>query len=236
MKFEIHSKPWKITALLLLVTAILIAASLLGQYSVYFWGDGHMQGFVPQFNLDREMNIPTWFSSACFLFAALLLWQLVGVDGERARKHWKGLAFVFVYLSLDEVAAIHEIAVDPMRRLFHARGLLHFSWVILGIAFVAVMALLYSRFYLSLPRPSRCWLFFSALLFLSGTLGLEMIGGLHVERHGDGNFTYALIANGEESLELLGLVFFLHALMDLLRKKQGVAMKAQPGPEPARPS
>jgi hypothetical protein len=223
MKFEIRSDPEKITLRLLLVVVFLIVASLVGQYSTFFLEDGHMHGFVPQFNLDREMNIPTWFSSTCFLFAALLLWELGDSDGEKSRKYWKGLAMVFAYLSLDETAALHEIFVDPLRNLFQAHGLLYFSWVILGVAFVAILAIVYGRFFLSQPRPTRNLFMISAGLFLTGTLGVEMIGGRHVERYGNANFDYALIANCEESLELLGLVVFLYALMDLSRKRQALA-------------
>jgi hypothetical protein len=220
MILKVRLKPGRITLVLMLIVAGLVVASLIGQYSTYFLGDGHLEGFVPQFNLDREMNIPTWFSTVCFLFAALLLWQLSGVDAKAARKYWRGLAVVFVFLSIDESAAIHEMAVDFMRRLFHAHGLLYFSWVIMGMAFVGVLALLYVRFFISQPRPMRGLFFFSAGLFLGGTLVLEMIGGRHVELYGSNSFTYALIANGEETLEMLGLVVFLHALMLLLVKKQ----------------
>lgn len=220
MNFNFHMKPKRATRVLLIIVAALAAASLAGQYSTHLRGDGHMQGFVPEFNLDREMNVPTWFSSACFLSAAFLLWQLAGVDGQAARRYWRGLSFVFVFLSLDETAAIHEMAVEPMRILFHARGLLYFAWVIPGAALVAILAFFYIRFIFSQPRPVRGWLLFSAGMFLAGSLGLEMIGGRYVEQLGSSTFTYALIANGEETLELLGLVLFLHALMLLLEKKQ----------------
>lgn len=220
MIFKFNLKPEKTTLILLLIVVGLVAASLIGQYSTHFKGDGHMQGFVPEFNLDREMNVPTWFSSSCFLFAALLLWQLSGVDAKPARKYWLGLSTVFAFISIDETAAIHEMAVDPMRRLFHAHGLLYFSWVILGAVFVAVLAILYGRFILSQTRPTRNLFLCSAGLFLAGTLGMEMIGGSYVELHGSGTFAYALIANGEEALELAGLVVFLHALMVLLEKRQ----------------
>jgi hypothetical protein len=223
MIFKASLKPGKVTLILLLVTAFLVAASLYGQYSTYFLGDGHLQGFVPEFNLDREMNVPTWFSTVCFLFAALLLWQLSVTDSPGARRYWKGLALVFGFLSIDESAAFHEMAVEPMRRLFHAHGLLYFSWVILGAAFVAVLAVLYVRFFLSQPRPARGFFMFSAAIFLTGTLGLEMLGGRYVELHGSSTFTYALIANCEEMLEMAGLVLFLHALMVLLEKQQSTA-------------
>jgi hypothetical protein len=220
MIFKFRLKPGTITRILVLIMAFLVAASLYGQYSTYFLCDGHLQGFVPEFNLDREMNVPTWFSAVCFLVAALLLWQLSGIDSKGARKYWRGLSIVFVYLSLDESAAIHEMAVEPMRRLFHAHGLLYFSWVIIGAAFVAILAFLYFRFFVSQPKPVRGWFFLSAALFISGTLGFEMIGGRYVELHGSNTFTYALIAHCEEALEMIGLVLFLHALMVLLEKFQ----------------
>jgi hypothetical protein len=217
---KLKSRPGRITLVLMAIVACLAAASLIGQYSTYFLGDGHLQGFVPEFNLDREMNVPTWFSSACFLFAAMLLWQLSNAGAMAERKYWRALSAVFVCLSIDEVAAIHEMAVEPMRRLFHAHGLLYFAWVILGAAFVAVMTLFFARFFFSQPRPARGLFFLSAVLFLSGTLGMEMAGGRYVELHGNANFTYAMIANGEELLEMIGLVVFLHALMVLLMQRQ----------------
>jgi hypothetical protein len=228
MYFSFNDPPGKITRLLLLVAALLVLASLIGQYSAHFLGDGYLQGFVPEFNLDREMNVPTWFSAGLFLYASLLLRQLVAADGENARTYWRGLACVFVFLSLDEVAAVHEMAVEPLRRLFHAGGLLFFSWVILGLAFVAVLALFYFRFFLSRPRPQRGPFLASAALFLAGTLGMEMIGGRYVELHGNATFTYALIANAEEALELFGLVAFIHALMTLLVKLQEGPVKNDP--------
>jgi hypothetical protein len=57
MIFKFRLKPGKTTLILMLIVAFLVAASLIGQYSTYFLGDGHMQGFVPEFNLDREMNV-----------------------------------------------------------------------------------------------------------------------------------------------------------------------------------
>jgi len=56
-----------------------------------------------------------------------------------------------------------------------------------------------------------------------------MIGGRYVESHGMETFTYALIANGEEALEMIGLVVFLHALMVLLEKRQQSASAVNRG-------
>lgn len=218
MFFHFHLSPGKILRLLLVIVGLLAAASLIGQYSTFFLGDGHLQGFVPLFNLDREMNIPTWFSSVGFLFAAVLLWQLSVCDEKAACRIWRGMSVLFVFFSLDECAAIHEMAVDPMRHLFHAHGLLHFAWVIPGMALVVILAFFFARFFLA--QPSRNRFLLSAVFFLSGTFGLEMLGGRYVEMHGNGSFAYALLANGEETLELVGLALFLHALLVSLARLQ----------------
>ena len=196
MKFVFGLDPAKTIRTLTVVVLLLTAASLIGQYSTYFLGDGHLHGFVPEFNLDREMNIPTWFASILFLFSALLLWK-VGESAIDRRRYWRGLALVFILLSLDEVAALHEMAVAPFRRWFHAGGLFYFSWVIPGAAIVAVLSMLYLRVFLRLPPGVKRVFLVAAALFLGGSLGLEMAGGRFVEAHGATNFTYALIANAK---------------------------------------
>jgi len=203
---------------LFIAVVVLAAASLAGQISTYFFGDGHLQGFVPQFNLDREMNVPTWFSSFLFLIAATLLWKagsLPGPEPAPFRAHWRGLAVLFVGLSIDETAALHEMAVDPLRKLFHAHGIFHFSWVIAGLAFVAVLVPVFLKLWLSLRRPTQVLFLVAAFLFLSGALGMEMVAGPFVERHGAASFSYALMANAEEVLEMLGQVVFINGLFTL---------------------
>jgi hypothetical protein len=218
MRLHFNFPPAKLLRRLLAFVGLLTLASLAGQYATFFLGDGHLQGFVPLFNLDREMNIPTWFSSVCFLFAAVLLWQLSHYDQAALRRSWRGLSVLFVFFSLDECAAIHEMAVDPMRRFFHAHGLLHFAWVIPGMAFAGILVVLYLRFFLA--QPARGWFFASAVFFFSGTFGMEMLGGRYVEIYGNQSFTYAVLSNCEETLELIGLVLFLHALMLTLARLQ----------------
>jgi len=209
--------PSVIRALFIVVVA-LAAGSLAGQVSTYFLGDGHLWGFVPQFNLDREMNVPTWFSSILFLFAAVLLWKAGDIPGPglaRFRAHWRGLAVVFVCLSIDETAAFHEMAVDPLRKLFRAHGVLYFSWVIAGSVFVVAIGLAFLRLWLSLPGRTRALFLSAAFLFLSGALGMEMAAGRFVEWHGSASFAYALMANAEETLEMLGQVVFLKGIFTL---------------------
>jgi len=221
MHLNFDLDPPSIIRALIIAVVVLAMAGLIGQYSAYFLGDGHLHGFVPEFNLDREMNIPTWFSSLLFLFAAVLLWKagnLPGASGVRFVTYWRAMSVIFVCLSIDEVAAIHEMVVDPLRKALHAAGFLYFSWVIAGAAFVAVLAIFYWKLGCTLPAKTRTLFILAAGLFLGGTLGMEMVGGRYVEHHGASNFTYALMANAEEILEMLGQVTFIKGLFSLFPK------------------
>lgn len=212
----------KLVPLLWYSVIFLTLASLAGQYSTYFLGDGHLHQLVPQFNLDREMNIPTWFASFLFLLAALLLWNIRIYEKKSNRRfsvYWLSLAIVFLILSIDEIAAIHETWVETFRRLFHARGVFYFSWVIPAIALVIIATVFYSKFTFLLPPKTRNRFLVSACVFLVGSLGIEMVSGLHVEHFGSQNFTYSLLANLEEFLEMAGLVLFISALLDFTDRK-----------------
>lgn len=221
MKLEFRFDPASVVRTLFLIVVLLTALSLLGQISTYYLGDGHLCGFVPQFNLDREMNVPNWFSSILFLFSAVLMWKAGDLEtpcGLRFRKYWRGLAGFFVFISIDDVAAIHEMAVDPFRKWLHAGGWLYFTWVVPAAAIVIVLTILYLKVFLALPARTKRLFFLAAFLFFAGSFGFEMIGGRYVELHGAGNFHYAMIAHAEELLEFIGQVLFIKGLFTLFPK------------------
>jgi hypothetical protein len=61
----------------------------------------------------------------------------------------------------------------------------------------------------------------SAVLYLSGALGLEMLAGVYVSQFGVESLYYRSLANLEELLEILGLVLFLSALLRFARDTYG---------------
>jgi hypothetical protein len=119
--------------------------------------------------------------------------------------------------------------VDPVRQAFHAGGLLYFSWVIPALALVAFLAVVYGPLFLRLPADLRWNFIAAAVVFLAGTLGMEMLGGAYVQRHGPDHFAYALLANTEEFLELLGQILFIKALLALLEARGAVEHIAASG-------
>jgi len=201
---------------LFLISLLLFLAGLAGQAIRFATGDGHLWGFTPKFNLDGEMNVPTWYSSLLFALCGFLLLQVARESREQDRRKWRFLAAVFLACSIDEVAACHEMLVDPVRSLFHTRGLLYFAWVIPAILLVALIAVFLSSLFLRLPSAVRRSFLFAALVFFCGNIGMEMIGGAYVEMHGPDHFTYSLISHIEEFLELLGQTLFVRGALGLL--------------------
>ena len=73
---------------------------------------------VALFHCGQEGNVTTWFSSMLLLVSAALLALIAAGKrklGQPYTGHWAGLALIFLYLSLDEAARIHELTIDPLR-------------------------------------------------------------------------------------------------------------------------
>lgn len=225
MRIALEVRPKKVLAALLIAVALLAVASLCGVYLKHVRGDPFFHRFVPFFDLDREGNIPNWFSTILFAASAVLLWTIAGTKakaGDRTHRLWRGLSVFFVLLSIDDAAAIHESYVNSLRDIFHAGGIFYFSWVIPALALLVLISPLLVRIWLSLTPRTRVVLALSAVLLVGGALGMEMLEGRYVETWGHKTLTYSLLANAEEVLELLGQVVFIYGLLLVI----------EPGPQP----
>src|SRR5919109_4164080 len=94
-------------ALLAVFVPAILLLNVANAIAVFLYHHRHHHGgrFFQEFSLDREANVPSWFSSALLLTAAAVL-ALVALDAlarnARWGRHWAGLSLVFVVLSLDE--------------------------------------------------------------------------------------------------------------------------------------
>jgi len=226
--------PRTLTRLLALTVAALAAAGVALQYLKHIRGHDHVFGLVRLFDLDRESNVPTWYASAALLLAGLLV---AGVAGEKRRaadpfaRHWTGLAAILVYLSCDEGAALHEHLILPIQQGLGLDGVFYFAWVVVGIPVAGLVAIAYARFLRSLPRPTARLIALAGALYVAGAIGLEMVGAWWWDRHGGGDrFAYALITAVEETLEMAGVVVFIHAIAAYAAGPGGDAAAAEARP------
>jgi hypothetical protein len=225
---------------------LIVCFSVAGQYSTHVLGHGRLLGFVHGFNVDEERNVPAHFSALMLLSVSIL----AGLIASRVRRtegpfygHWVGLALVFVVLAADELNSFHERLISPLRTLLDADGILYFTWVVPGMAVVALFGLAYARFLWHLPVRWALLFVGSGITFVAGAVGVELIGGWYMSQYapftGTVALTYDLITTLEETLEMAGVAVFIYALLDYLRAHVGtirIALDAEPREPPAAPA
>lgn len=210
----------RIVTALISLTAILLFLHGLGLYFRYELEHPLAMGFVPLFNFDTEGNVPTFYSSLLLLVASLLFYwaaQINRAADSKQTRQWHLLSLIFFFLALDESAAIHELLIDPLRTAFHLKGLFYFSWVIVGMVGVLLLGIFFLRFVISLPAQFRTELLLAAALYLTGVIGLELVGSDYASIHGLANLRYELIATGEELFETAGLITLINALIKYIQ-------------------
>ncbi|MCD2515330.1 hypothetical protein LQ564_03270 [Massilia sp. G4R7] len=210
----------RIVVNLLFIVALLLLASVAGQFVRFQFGYDSVKGLVQLFNVDNELNVPTFFSSLLALSSAALLFLTASAarsKGHPDTKYWFALAAGFLFLAYDETFQVHEGMIEPMRAMLGGGelGIFYFSWVVPGIAGVCVLALVFMRFFLRLPRRTRDSFLLAVGIYLSGCLGMELLDGAYFESYGN-DFTYALLVTIEEGLEMCGLIMFVRTFLNHL--------------------
>ena len=183
MRFEYNLNPRKLSLFLGIVSIYLAVQSLFGEYvleNVLRGGtDGFLVSLIDLFSVNAEETIPTWYSTILLFLSAVLLTFIATVKQKNQklfRHHWTGLALIFLYLSMDEGAVIHEIIADPLQAKFNTTGYLAFGWQIVFVPLVVVFALFYLRFLFHLPPRIRNLFIIAGSLYVGGAVFVEATG------------------------------------------------------------
>ncbi len=225
MPFKISTSPKIVLLVLLGVVLFLLAANVAGIIAKFYLGHPYVFGLVSLFNFDTEANVPTIYSALAMLFASILLLYIFALQRKQRDPSlaWFGLSLIFFYLAVDEAVSIHEHAGLPFERFMDASGLLFFTWVIpYGIALI-LLTLIYWKFIMALPRQITLLFVTSAVVFVTGAIGLELLGGRQYEAYGANNIVYAIFYTCEELLEMLGVVIFIYALLLYINRHSGTS-------------
>jgi hypothetical protein len=215
-------RPRRVLRMLLLIILGLAVAGVVGQMVRYQVGcDGALWTLVKGFDLDREDNFPSWYSSMTLFVSALLLGVIAAwarEQGSRWARHWWWMSAAFVVISMDELLQLHERLIDPVRALLHleSSGVFHNAWVVPALAGVAVGGASYWSFLAGLPAKTRRLLLTAAAMYLAGAVGFEMLGGVYTARFGQEQLGYALLTAAEEVLEMIGIATLIYGLLDYI--------------------
>jgi len=190
------------------------------------------------FFIDGEGNLPAIFSTWLFLINAvlfLIVWKAACLAGD-SQKIWLFLSSVFVFLALDESISIHERLIDPLRQALDATGIFYYTWIIpygIGVVLLSIFAI---PVFWRMQKRIRFWFGLSAATYLFATIGLEMISGKYlVMMNEKKDIVWIFMITLEESLEMVGLIILVYALLLLLRNKYNGFLIFMPGTSDASP-
>jgi len=204
------------------IAIFLVIANVLFNFVKYITGDRFFYGLIPLFQLSAENNIPAFFSGCLFLINAallILIWKAKRINAD-PQTIWAFLSGLFLFLAFDELFKVHELLIDPLRETLGTFGLLYFAWVIVYGAGVVLLSFLFFPVWWRLNKTVKLWLALSAIIYLGGALGFEMVGGAYFEAiEQKGDLIYGALYTIEESLEMAGLIMFIYALLLLLQKE-----------------
>ena len=219
MTLALSVVPRRVGLILICMALGLTLASVGAQYARYVLGYTRVLELVRLVDVNQEQSIPTWYAAVTLLLCAIILAVIV-VASRQLRdgrtRSWAGLSLLALGCSVEEVAAVHEASIGPLRVVLGAGGLLYHTWVVPGAVLVLAISLTYARFIAGLDRVTRGWLVLAGFLYLTGALGVEMVGGAYAEQWGEETLVYAGLVAVEEFLEMAGVAVLVYALLSHL--------------------
>ncbi|MEK8227879.1 hypothetical protein NKG05_19915 [Oerskovia sp. M15] len=92
---------------------------------------GVVEPLVHYFSMDEEVNVPTWFTVILLAVTGLVTGDLLHAEPDKGRRWaWGLIAFVLLYLSIDEMTSFHEHLGTSLEEHFSSIADLPFNgWV-----------------------------------------------------------------------------------------------------------
>ena len=204
MKTSIRISPKSIFKANLILILLLVVANLI--FGTRNYGEGWQKEWARFFSLDWEENLPTLIATLSLLCSSLLSISisLISELKRKSRLLWVGLGVIFLALSIDEWEGIHE------RIEFSGAGSWAYFYLLGSIVFIS----LYSAFVISLPNRIRNLMVISFVLFMLGSVGMELIAlqALRLEAN-PAIPLYFFFSTVEEALELVAIAIFNYTLI-----------------------
>lgn len=209
---------------LVITTLAIVGLHLLFQQinlNVFHQQNGYFFELSNRFDMDDESSIPTWFAQVLFLLiAGAAAFAALAEKIKAKRVLWIIIALISTFLSIDEVAGIHEQVLQTIHvLLFHesAPTLLANAWlVILPIVLLAIV-LLGKQMIKHFPARLLFVLGAGAGVFLTGAIGVDIVTqGINIPDLSLEFLQQGLFVGIEESLELTGAVIVLYGIMEYI--------------------
>lgn len=179
-----------------------------------------------RFGLDEELSFPTWVNSMMAFLMAILAW-VVGKSQKAPMQKitWYLIALIGVGISVDEVAALHELLLQGLHILANfgeGQGLLANAWLMVAplilVGLIFGIRLLYNH----LPHDTFKRLSIAIMVYLLGAFVVEY-ASIPLDKSSALYNLGAVVI--EESLELLGVWLAVRAILTHITDHEKVLRK-----------
>lgn len=214
---------------LLGIIALLAGVHLLSQHlnlNVYHELNGPVFEISNRVDFDDEASLPTWVSQVTLLAIGLSALFLALLQTSRAAKRiWILIGVIGVLLSVDEVAAIHELGLQIIHLALFKQApptLTDNAWLIL-LPFVLIAgSLLLWQLIKHVPRKTIFILTTGAVTFMLGAVFIDI---LTTSNGANTFYEKGVLVAVEETLEMIGSATVLYAILDFIGTTYGDRVK-----------
>ncbi len=200
MKYPVYKIFWMLT--IITIGILVIHSSMV--LSKHYTNISLPDFLVGRFDIDGEANLPAWYSTVLLFSVSTTAFLLYCLDNKFSeynplrRSFWLGFGIVYILLSLDEGAQMHEI-IDKLTDI---------KWVLIYAPLVGFFLLLCLYYFVVIRRDDsalRNWVIGGLVVYATGGLGCEWIN--HTFRLADAFLQIEYVA--EEGLEMIGTAMVL---------------------------
>lgn len=130
------------------------------------------------------------------------------------------LAIGFLVMGVDEAWEYHEMLTEPMQNALNVgegkTQFLLYAWVVPAIILVFILGLVFIKFLIGLPKRTRNGFILAGAIYVSGAVGMEMVGGYYKVEYGPQSLAYFAAVTIEETFEMVGVVLFIREILRYL--------------------
>jgi len=183
---------------------LLLALGVLILLAMHFFPKDTSATIHSLFNLDRETNIPTWYSTILLFsvaFVALTIYYSSVARGSTKDFFWLAFGLFYLFLSADEMVGFHEI-ID------HSTAL---KWIVVYAPFCGLFFVFCVYYFIKTKktenrRKIRKWILTGLVVYAIGGMGGEF---LYYRFYPLSPFLQQLEIVFEEGLEMFGTIIVL---------------------------
>jgi hypothetical protein len=184
-----------------------------------------------------EQSLPTYVSVVNLILASILAFIIYIHERAKANSdamYWLFLSLLFLFLSFDEFAGIHEkfahLYEVLVRKEIISRQLSTHQWLPFSLLFISVVAIILFPFLRKLPKDTLRYFIIAGFVFVAGAVGFEYLGAVMLETgiaHSRKDAVYLARRLFEEGFEMYGVAIFNWALYrEILRRQIFVVVTA----------